>query len=384
MFGENGICQSKAVSMNPVNPDKPVKICFVAPKAYPLFNPAVVSVFGGAELQIALLARELAKDPCFEVSLLVADYGQPDCENREGITIRKSVVLTRNPLSGAVRIWRRLKKADADLYMMSSASPGTPLVAAFCRRHEKKFIYRTASEVECNGAMFRKAPLTGVFYRRALRQAHLVITQNEYNRRQLRETVGVDALVVKNWHALPEADPAEKESVLWVGRSDRLKQPELFLELAREIPDQEFVMICQRATGDADYKTLTAAAAAIDNLTFYPHVAYHDVDRYFRQAKVLVNTSTAEGFPNVFIQACKAATPILSLAVNPDHFIDEYNCGLHCGNDRDKLAPALTSLLQNDRYLDLGRNARRYVEENHDIKRLIPDLKRRFIEIVVG
>ena len=49
---------------------KPVKICFVVLKAYPLFNPDVKSNFGGAEVDSYLLATELAKDKNFEVSFI--------------------------------------------------------------------------------------------------------------------------------------------------------------------------------------------------------------------------------------------------------------------------------------------------------------------------
>ena len=51
--------------------DGPLRVCFVNFFAYPLFNPAAGTSFGGAELQLYTLATELARDPGFAVSFLV-------------------------------------------------------------------------------------------------------------------------------------------------------------------------------------------------------------------------------------------------------------------------------------------------------------------------
>ncbi len=56
------------------------RVCFVSLKAYPLFNPDISSVFGGAEVDLYMLATELANDERFEVSFIVGDYGQPPLE----------------------------------------------------------------------------------------------------------------------------------------------------------------------------------------------------------------------------------------------------------------------------------------------------------------
>ena len=68
-----------------------ISVCFVCPKAYPLFNEAVEGVFGGAEVDLYYLATELAKDEVFDVSFIVADYGQADVETIEGVKIIKSL-----------------------------------------------------------------------------------------------------------------------------------------------------------------------------------------------------------------------------------------------------------------------------------------------------
>lgn len=66
---------------------KNIKICFVAPYAYPLFEPSVQHIFGGAEVRAWLLARGLSKFEAYEVSLIVLDHGQSEVEERDGVKL---------------------------------------------------------------------------------------------------------------------------------------------------------------------------------------------------------------------------------------------------------------------------------------------------------
>ncbi len=66
----------------------PLRVCFVAPGAYPLFDPAVQHPIGGMETRSVLFARELAKRPGFDVHFLVTDFGQPAMQRLDGVTVR--------------------------------------------------------------------------------------------------------------------------------------------------------------------------------------------------------------------------------------------------------------------------------------------------------
>ena len=109
---------------------------------------------------------------------------------------------------------------------------------------------------------------------------------------------------------------------------------------------------------------------------------FNRIDTYFQRAKVLVNTSDSEGFPNTFIQACKAGAAILSFNVNPDGFLDTCKCGLCCNGDAARLTYNLGFILENNRYIELGLNARKYVEQNHDITRIAAEYKAVFYQLL--
>ena len=356
------------------------RVCFVSPKAYPIFNPDIESVFGGAEVDTYMIAIELAKNDSFEVSFIVADYGQPQEEVRENVRILKGLDFRQNPLVGARKIWNALKQADADVYMMKTASPGVPLVQYFCKKHNRRLIYKTAHQRECDGSYLKKHPLLGRFFIRSLKKADAVITQNESDTESLLKLFGIASTTIPNAHRIPESTGIERKSILWIGRSIGFKHPERFLKLAKSFPKERFIMICQRATGDTQYDELIAAATNIENLEFLERVPFGKVDGYFEQAKVFVNTSDSEGFPNTFIQACKTATAILSFGVNPDNFIDKHHCGLTCDFSREKMTESLKAMLQDEEAIKFGRNGRSYVEATHDIVKIIERYKDIFRE----
>ncbi len=365
-----------------IHSEKAIKICFVSPKAYPLFNGDVRATFGGAEVDLYYLGTELAKDARFDVSFVVADYGQPDMERRENVTVIKSLSFEQNPLTGAFKIRQALRKVNADIYMIKSISPGLFLVSLFCRLHRKIFLYRTAHATHCDGTYLEKHPLVGKFFTSSIRHAKKIFTQNEADKDNLKKTVGIDSMMIPNGHRFEPLTEHDRETILWAGRSADFKHPERFLDLAKTFPQEKFVMICQRATGDRQYDSLKTKAEAIENLNFIEHVRFDKIDSYFQQAKVFVNTSDSEGFPNTFIQACKAGTAILSYHVNPDGFLDTYECGVCCNGDGKAAVTQLGEMLNHGTYPALGQNGRAYVSEKHDIVQIVEKYKRYFFECI--
>lgn len=359
-----------------------IKICFVAPKAYPLFNPTVTGVFGGSEVDLYYLATELARDGDFQVSFVVADYGQAATEVSSGVTLIKSLSPGSNPIIGAWRVWQALQRADSQFYMLKTASPGTPLVAYFCRRYDRKFVYRTANSRECDGDYLRRHRLLGRAFAWSLRQAELVLAQSRDDAENLLRTVGVAAKVIPNGHRLTIIEQERnRDIILWAGRSAVFKRPELFIDLADSMRQQQFVMICQRATGDSHYDKLIERARPMKNLDFISRVPFHEIDSFFQRARVLVNTSDSEGFPNTFIQACKCATPILSLGVDPDGFLGRHRCGICCMGEIRRLKETLEYMLENDRCVELGRNGLEYARQHHDITEVARQYKKLFVTL---
>lgn len=362
--------------------DREIRVCFVCFRAYPLFNPAVQAAFGGAEVDLYLLATELARDPDFDVRFIVGDYGQPPHEEREGVHLVKSLRVDRNLMMQPGTLWGALRRADADIYMHEASSLATTFVAMYCHVNGRAFVYRTAATYETDGTYFRQNRIRAPFVRWAFGRADVLLTQNDRDAENLSRHFGLSSTVIKNAARPASQVPVEKKTVLWVGRSLPIKRPDLFLKLARELADCPFVMVCSRGTADQHYEQLRQAAKGISNLTFIDYVPFHEIDRYFEQARIFVCTSDAEGFPNTFVQACKAGTAILSLNVNPDGFLDRYRCGVCANGDWQRFADTLRMWLTANEAEQLGQNGIAYIKENHDIGRIIEDYKALFRKAV--
>jgi glycosyltransferase involved in cell wall biosynthesis len=363
--------------------NRPLKVCFFSLNAYPLFDKSQKGVQGGAELDTYMIATELARDNRFDVHFITGDYGQQDVTNFENVTIYKTVDL-KLPVRSVLSIWQALKKADCDIYFKKGASLVTTLVALFCRIRHKPFVLRTAQDIECNGVYINRSWLRGRAFMWTLKLANAVFVQSDINKRHLEQTTGVSAVIVPNGHRISVQSEQNRSYILWVGRSASVKEPEKFINLAQETQTEQFVMICQRAGDDNTiiYGDLVAKAETVANLKFIERVPFHEIDDYFRQAKVLVNTSTTEGFPNTFIQACEYGTPILSLKVNPDDFLNRYRCGLCADGDWESFKNMLTRLLEQKALKYYGDNGRRYALENHDIIKIVEQYKAAFFQIM--
>ncbi len=356
----------------------PLRICFISLRAYPLFNPECKEVFGGAEVDLYLLATELAKDADYQVSFVVGDFGQPDEEQREGVMLYKSIDVGKNMILQGRRLWKALRRADADIYMGEATSLNTFMQARFCRHYGRRFVFRTSHTHDCDGTYFRQHRLRGPFVAWALHQARPLLTQNYSDAADLKRTLGLDSLVIANGTRLPEKINTPRDKVLWVARSAAIKQPEVFINLAQAVPEESFLMICPRAVEDNAYEPLRRRAQSVPNLEFIEGVPYHDIGAYFQRAKAFVCTSLGEGFPNTYIQACQYGVPLLTLQVNPDGFLDRYHCGFCASGDRDKLPELLRQLLTPEISAAVSTNARRYAEDHHDIRRIVVSYKQIF------
>jgi len=354
---------------------KKIKICFIAPKAYQLFNPKVKSTFGGAEVQLYILAKELIKENIFDVNFIVGDYGQPEVEEVEKVKLhkfpspRKSDNLLKKA-SYAIILWKLLGKVKADVLFTTTSNSVTALVSTYCKFRNAKHFHRTSSDEGVNLGFIKKNGLMGKLYKYGLENSDIVITQNEEHRKMLLENHKISAVVIKNSITGQINEGKNKNFILWVSRCHPLKKPELFLQLAKNFEKEKFLMICPPSSDHKPYfKKIKKEAKNQQNVEFIDFVPFDKIQSYYDQAKIYVCTSDYEGFPNTLIQSGIAKTPFLSLKVNPDNILTQYDCGLFADGSMDKMKDGLKKILEDELlHKKLSENIQRYTLDNHDAR----------------
>lgn len=298
-------------------------ICFVAPHTWPVFSGDPDSGFiGGAEVQQSILARVLARAG-YRVSMICLDHGQAQGEVLDGVTVHK----THRPDAGLpvlrfihpriTGMWRAMQAVNADVYYQRCSGMLTAVVAAFCRRYGKRSIFAGAADLDfVPGRQPIRYLRDRWLYEHGLRRIDRIVVQNATQQQNCRANYGRESTRIPSCYELPaNASPGAGDCVLWVSsiRERDYKRPELFLEMARRLPQRRFVMI--GGAGGAThsgFERIRNAAAAIPNVEFTGFLPLARVETYFDRARVLVNTSLHEGMPNTFLQAWARGVPTVA------------------------------------------------------------------------
>lgn len=349
-----------------------MKICLVSFFAYPIFNPKCKVTFGGAEVQLFNLAQKMSSE--HEVTFIVGNFGQKKEEKINNIRILRSVRLgykygiLEKIKSVCVQLFA-MKRSGADIFVKRAAGPEVGIVASYCMIFQKKFVYMTAHEIDCSGEYKKNNWLLGLLYEFGLKHADVVITQNNDHKKLLKNNYNINATILSSGYDIPQMRVKAGDYIVWVARLDEWKRPEIFLDLALSFPNENFIMVAP-FSGDTDYaKKIQDDALKIVNIKFIPGVNFSEIDQYFQSAKIFVNTSKYEGFPNTFVQATMHGVPIVSLDVNPDSFIEKNNIGFCAKNDVSAMNEYIDKLLKDQKfYNSIAANAYEYAKKNHDIQ----------------
>lgn len=168
---------------------------------------------------------------------------------------------------------------------------------------------------------------------------------------------------------LPRAFPHEGlkgVDFLWVSRCQPVKRPHLFLDLVEALPEYSFEMICPREDVGL-WESVAARAGKLGNLRFVEKVPYHEIQHRYDAARVFVNTSEWEGWPNSFIQAGLGRTALLSLDVNPDGIFETFKLGCFAAGDMERLKSDARQMMADAPALErMQAGCSRFVAEMHD------------------
>ncbi|RLJ09147.1 MAG: hypothetical protein DRP13_01065 [Candidatus Aenigmatarchaeota archaeon] len=339
------------------------KICFVMTEAYPIISGKGQHI-GGAEFQSWLIGKELVKNG-FKVFFIVR---APE----NGIEIFDNVIIFKikykNPVIGYIKMLKAMIKINADIYYQRTGGFATVFVCFFCKIFKKGFVFHVSRDEQLDkGYPYDKHIFIKKFYETAVNLADTIIVQNKT---QMKKISYKRPFLIPNVIEVYNIVPKKENFVLWVASITGVKRPELFIKLAKKLPEYKFVMI-GNASDEKLYENIRKKSKEIKNLKFLGFKPFKEADGYFKKAKIFVNTSSLEGFPNTFLQAWRYGTPVVSLDIDPDEIICKYKLGFH-SKVFDNMVKHIKLLMENEKLRkELGKNGRKYVEKNHNIKKII-------------
>ena len=344
-----------------------MRIFFLNSHAHRALDPAEKRVSGGSELQIALLAKELARRG-HEVVIAGGDTGQADRLVFDGVLTRTAGRFHTGGLldtaAALPRVLGLIREHRPHHVAIIGWTAWLDILARLRPLFGYRLVYICSLDPEIDGSFGRTHGWRGRLFERGVRAADVRYAMSDYQA-QLFRRAGLTHGLYRNL-ILPRRAPRCSEKtvdLLWVARCQPIKRPHLFLDLAERLPEARCEMICPREDAGL-WESVATRAAAMPNLAFRESVPYAMIQERYDAAKFLVSTSEAEGFPNNMIQAAQGEAGILSLEVDPDGLIGKFRAGFCAQGDFDRLVEQTRMGLSDPQFAhEAGHGAARMVRE---------------------
>jgi glycosyltransferase involved in cell wall biosynthesis len=361
------------------------KILFISYAAYPLFNENVKYPYGGAELDLYNISLALNKDK-FDVHFIVADFGQKSMEMHGDISIHKSSAIKNcNSFQGFfnfIKLFFLIRRINPDIYFSEAAGWLTVELIIMKILLRKKFVFRSSHIRNINGHLDTRP--CGKFFRKLISNIDCFILQNKEDEKIFKKNYSYERELqtIRNLQNIPPKNRmsfSERDAILWIGRSEKIKNPELFLNLAKRMSDKNFLMIMPN-TNPEIFNSIFEKSKTISNLKIIAGVNSSKIIDFFKKALYFVSTSESEGFPNVILEAMKTGTPVISYFLDYDKIIQENNCGLIGLGKIDTISDFIHNIPEK-KWAVMSENCYTFANNNFDISKGIKEYEKIFLQL---
>lgn len=337
---------------------------------------------GGGELQIALLAKTLARGGH---EVIIIDYETTeDFITDDGIKVLRikgwdeglrfvRIVTHRLP-----KLYKSLLDQKADIYYCRIRDFKHILAFWAARKVNAKFVLAMASDldamsiwmklrsgnIENSGSVWRffNSILIEFIYPVLLRKADLIMAQHKGQMNILLKR-GIKSVIYPNLFdlkSIPLLSNLIHNDFIYVGWLDKRKGFAEFFELVCKSPSHTFKVIGppRDKTGYLYYNRLKEFA----NVSLLGRLSHSETIFQIANSKALISTSPMEGFPNIFIEAWACGIPVLSLYVDPGAIIENERLGYFARGNLECLLQAMGSYEITNEF---SNRAKDYIEHNH-------------------
>jgi glycosyltransferase involved in cell wall biosynthesis len=245
-------------------------VVFYMPWMGPLLAPGVSLPPGGAETQIFLVAKALARHGV-RVCLVAFDTPEGLPERIGDIdVIARPIYDARQPWRGKIReaisIGRSLSGLDARVIVTRASGPQVGILGLFARLHRQRFVYSSAHVVDFT-LEYEPLRRNRLLFRLGIRLADTIVVQTEEQVPLCRQAFGREPVVIRSIAERVAVRERLPGSFLWIARVIWYKQPLKFLELARRLPDAAFRLVgVPNPTQDELLAEVRSEAARLPNV----------------------------------------------------------------------------------------------------------------------
>ncbi len=355
---------------------------------------------GGGEIQLAVIARALAKAGH---EVVIVDYiTAEDLVTAEGIKVfkikawNKGIRGIRTFTHRLPQLYSILRAQNADIYYCIIRDFRHIIAYWAARKVNAQFIIAMASDLDTMSTSGRFKyrryiefwGLWGVFnnalielvYPFLLRKADKVFAQHEGQKEILLKR-GIESVIFSNIISssqIPETKDRTRKDFVYVGELSMRKGFYEFFELVNKAPQHFFIVVGQPSGKTSCY--YYEKLKSYENVSLLGRLSHTDTMIQIANSKALISTSPMEGFPNVFIEAWACGIPVISLQFDPGDIFEKENLGHIAHGDLNKLVNAMNNIETNN---DFANRAKAFVENNYMLNsNKIEEISQLFKEIL--
>jgi glycosyltransferase involved in cell wall biosynthesis len=353
-------------------------VAFYMPWIGPLLVPGTGPPPGGAETQMLMLARALARRGR---RVCIVAYGSPCSLPR---SVDGVAVLAQRPARARTRairvvlwvlsaIWT-LGPLKASVFVQRAAGPTTGIVSLLVRAKRSRFVYSSANVIDFAFERLERSPPRVWLFHLGVKLASTIVVQTHEQVDMCRRRFGREPLLIKSIAEPAPAAKADPEAFLWVGRAAPYKRPEAFVDLALAVPEARFWMILV-AAGEQDNelaRELVDRCRGVPNIELLDPRPRAELMRLVESAVAMVNTADYEGMPNVYLESWARGVPALSLLHDPDGVIKRESLGFFADGSPERFAAQARELWRTrGNQSKLREHCRDYVAREHAPERVV-------------
>lgn len=352
-----------------------MKLCFVSQGQWSIdVLRGEISMAGGAEAQLAYLASSFA-NLGHEVDLIFGDgkSADPVC-NIAGVRCINAFPSWQRPGSLST-FWYALRESSPDLLYARLPHDFLWLQGVFakCSPHTT-FVYAIAGDKQCNPWLpFEKMRFP--FIHRAMcalgmRLADVVAVQHKVQEKMVKPFINGRLVLIPNLLRSVKCEPRRFEDTtidaIWVSQIHPRKQLSIFLDIAEQLPEFRFVVVGGFGP-EPNRRELEHRMQRLGNLRFEGLRRFEDVIQLLMSSKVLVNTSSWEGFPNTMLEAWSVGVPVVSLQIDPGGVISREDIGLVSKTPGQLAKDIMKFITEASLNQTMGKKGQDYVRRTHSI-----------------